>query len=87
MHLAVRLSTLRQVPSPVQGLEPMERHLSLFWAARLHIDAKFCRHYSFKTVRRLIFIFIYGIYRTEAVYFAVSLSVGPFIWPKLTSQL
>ena len=26
----------RQVPSPVRGLEAMQRHLSQFWAARLH---------------------------------------------------
>ena len=26
----------RQVLSPVRGLEAMQRHLSRFWAARLH---------------------------------------------------
>ena len=29
-------SRRRQVPSPVRGLEAMQRHLSRFWAARLH---------------------------------------------------
>ena len=52
------------------------------------VNSKSCRHYSSETIRRSIFIFIYVISNILKLCTLVSrLSVGPFIWPKLTFEL
>ena len=49
------------------------------------VNTKSCRHYSSETVWRSILIFMYAI--PNILKLCTLVSVGPFNWPKLTSEL